>query len=115
MKMLNINEKEKVIVKTGNGFVFLAVDDVAFVVSDGNYSKVTMGNGDCILATRTLKYFEQQLEHKHFFRCHKRFLVNIAFVKELVCGEETHLKLSGNFVVPVSREGLKRFKEFLCI
>lgn len=65
---------------------------------------------------QTLKYWEKRLNSFSFFQCHKSFLVNMEKVKEVVpyFNNTYVLKFEGDFPeVPVSRNYIKKFKQFV--
>lgn len=56
-------------------------EDVIILKADINYTIIHFKNGQkCIVAT-PLKSLEQQFEQHNFYRIHKSFMVNLAYVK----------------------------------
>ncbi|MBI9064487.1 MAG: LytTR family transcriptional regulator DNA-binding domain-containing protein [Marinilabiliaceae bacterium] len=111
MKLIQISDEHKVAIKSNKGIRFLLLDEIVYVMAIDNYSKVVLAFNEEFLVPRTLKIVEKQLLPFTFIRCHKSFLVNVCYIKEMCCNNENKLILSTNKEVPVSREGLKKIKE----
>jgi len=113
MRILQLNNKDKLIIKSIRSTRFLSIDNIVYVVADNNYSKIILADQSDILVTMTLKDVEKTLQAYDYIRCHKSYLVNIEYIKELYCKDTFMLKLSNKHKIPVSREGLKRLKKVL--
>lgn len=113
MKVIQIINDQKIAIKTFQGACFMAVSQIVYIVAEDNYSKIVLLNQPAVLVSKTLKLFESQLQFSGFIRCHKSYLVNIAFVNELCCNGISKLNLSNDKEIPVSRTGLKRLKEVM--
>lgn len=83
----------------------IAVVDIADIIrceSDGNNTWFILTSGEKIFVTRTLKQFEQLLEHHGFIRAHQSHLVQLNFVREFQKKDGGYLKLKNGELVPVS-------------
>ncbi|MFZ5495048.1 MAG: LytR/AlgR family response regulator transcription factor [Verrucomicrobiota bacterium] len=68
-----------VYLRMGNGTSrFVALADIAAVVSNENYSEAHLGNGTRLLVRRTMKSWEDTLPVSHFVRVHRTTIVNLA-------------------------------------
>lgn len=102
---------EKLAVPSMDGVVFLPVQDIVYCQADGNYTRIHLREGEPLLASRTLKEFEQLLSEAGFCRVHHGSLINLKHIHKYVKGEGGYLMLAGGHEVPVSRrrkEGLLR-------
>jgi len=79
--------------------------DLKYIESANNYVEVNFSNEKKLLRS-TLKKMETQLnEHSEFYRCHKKFIVNLNQVEKIsgnAQGYKLHLKES-DILIPVSR------------
>lgn len=106
LKKLSILSDKRVVV--------IDIPDIAFIETDSR---------SCILHTRTgeyqspqpLNYFEKKLSEDCFFRIHKSYLVNLAYITELspwfngmYCAK---LKGYEKEIIPVSRKQVKAVKD----
>lgn len=97
-EMLQPTAPRSIAVPIGTGFKFLPVDSIMYIKADSSYTEIAMMDGERIVASRTLKNFEDVLcEDERFMRTHKSYIVNIAFVRELV-------KTDGGFLVMEDKE-----------
>lgn len=68
-----------VYLKTGNGTSrFVALADIAAIVSNENYSETQLGDGTRLFVRRTMKAWEDALPATHFVRVHRTTIVNLA-------------------------------------
>jgi len=79
--------------------------ELKYIGSANNYVEVNFNNEKKLLRS-TLKKMETQLnEHSQFYRCHKKFIVNLNQVEKIsgnAQGYKLHLKES-DILIPVSR------------
>lgn len=68
-----------VYLKTGNGTSrFVALADIAAIMSNENYSETHLGDGTRLFVRRTMKSWEDALPAAHFVRVHRTTIVNLA-------------------------------------
>ena len=109
-KMLldHIQHKEniytKIAVPTSEGFELLPAEELVRCEADDNYTHLFLKNQTKIIACRTLKEVEEQLQgFTYFIRVHHSYLVNMNEVKKYVRGEGGYLVMSDGASVNVSR------------
>lgn len=73
---------ERLPVEKGGRKLLLNVADVMYVMSKDDYSYI-FTDGERYLSTLSLQELEGRLRSQGFFRVHRRFLVNLAQVKEI--------------------------------
>jgi len=66
----------KITVPQQDGFEVLKTSDILFCKADDNYTEIHLQKGK-ILASKTLKYFEEVLQEFGFSRIHKSYVVNV--------------------------------------
>lgn len=68
-----------VYLKVGNGTSrFVALADIAAIISNENYSEAQLGDGTRLFVRRTMKAWEDMLPTKHFVRVHRSAIINLA-------------------------------------
>lgn len=101
----NIKSEEdklfRLAVNTSNKTYFLLPDEIIRCEADGNYTKITCGNKEVILSSKTLKEFDDLLNSYNFIRVHRAHLVNIKYIRSFE--NENKLVLSDNSAIEVSR------------
>ncbi|HEY3318021.1 MAG TPA: LytTR family DNA-binding domain-containing protein [Coriobacteriia bacterium] len=107
---------ERVPVEKAGKKLLLAVEDIYYVMAKDDYSYLYT-DAERYLSTISLAQLETKLESRGFFRVHRRFLVNLSQVKEVVpmYGGTLLLTLKdkGATQVPVSRRRVPSLKKAL--
>lgn len=94
----------KIAVPTSEGFELIPADQVIYLEANDNYTHLFQKNKTKIIACRTLKEMEEQLQDFSFFvRVHHSYMVNLNEVIKYVRGEGGYLVLSDGSTVNVSR------------
>ncbi len=74
-----LTPRDFVHVRIGNGTSrFVALADLALIVSNENYSEAHLGDGTRLLVRRTMKAWEEALPATHFVRVHRTAIINLA-------------------------------------
>lgn len=103
------NPFDKIGLATRDGLIFVRISDIIRLESDVNYTWFHLQGNERILASKTLKEFEEMLEDYNFYRIHKSHLINLSHLKRYIKGEGGSVIMSDNTEVDVSRrnkEGL---------
>lgn len=92
---------KKLAISTETGIEFVKFNSIVYLEAQSNYTKINMLDGTSIIASKTLKSFDELLPTELFFRIHKSYLINMNFVKrffkiddflvELITGEKLPL------------------------
>lgn len=93
-------ENQKLVLSTQNGTLRLPLKHITHIEGERNYSYIYLTNGSRELSSKHLAYFEDILNDKHFFRCHRSFLVNRYHITAL---EGDHFVLRNGNEIPISR------------
>lgn len=110
----NHNQLKKLAIHTINSILFVELGSICHMKAEGAYTNIYLQNGDKILSSKSLKYFEQTLEEQsNFIRCHKSFIVNVHQIKEYIKTDGGSLKLNNDFEINVSPEKFKELMERL--
>jgi two-component system LytT family response regulator len=110
--LLNINNapaKQKVTINADGKLIFININDILFVQSDGNYSTIYLKNNKKKVVTKKLKDINAILPQSSFFRTHNSYIVNLHKIKEYL-KTEGYLIMESNHKIPVARQ---RKSEFL--
>jgi two-component system LytT family response regulator len=110
--LLNINNapaKQKVTINADGKLIFININDIIFVQSDGNYSTIYLKNNKKKVVTKKLKDINAILPQSSFFRTHNSYIVNLHKIKEFL-KTEGYLIMESNHKIPVARQ---RKNEFL--
>ncbi|MEM6272290.1 MAG: LytTR family DNA-binding domain-containing protein [Bacteroidota bacterium] len=104
----------KVVIPTRDGYLLEDLSRVLRAEASGSYTVFHFADGRQVVATRTLKVFEEQFQDQFFHRIHHKDLVNLHHIAE-VNSRENYVRLSDGSVVWISvrkKAGLlRRLKE----
>jgi two-component system LytT family response regulator len=80
LALQNMNKKndldQVLFLPTQEGGIKMALRDIVVIEGDRNYSTFHLSTGKTKISSKTLGHFEEILEGKGFFRCHRSFIVN---------------------------------------
>ncbi len=113
--LLSFNEKfdkKKITINTDGKLIFLDIDDILFVESDGNYSTIVTAKKQNIVVTKKLKEVNAILPEHYFFRIHNSFIINLNKIKEFI-KNEGYVVMESNHKIPVARQRKSDFLEKL--
>lgn len=97
------NSKQKITINTDGKLIFLHVDDIIFIESDGNYSTLILKDNQKLVVTKKLKEVDALLPDKMFFRIHNSYIINLNKVKEFI-KTEGYVVMQSNHKIPVARQ-----------
>lgn|SRR6476661_5505430 len=108
------NEMSKIAVPTSEGFELINANQVMRCEADDSYTHFHLNNKNRVVACRTLKDVERQLQQfSYFIRVHHSHIININEVTKYIRGEGGYVIMSDGTTVSVSRSRkdalIKRF------
>lgn len=81
---LKENPIGKIGLPTNEGLTFFHHSEILRCEAQGGYTELFAVNGSKVMVTRTLKYFEEQLQEDGFIRIHKSHLINLAHIRKFL-------------------------------
>jgi two-component system LytT family response regulator len=105
----NQGRPEKLVVPTGEGFLFVEVADIIYCKASGNYTEFFLLNRQKIVSSYTLGYYDSILSGNNFFRVHRSYLVNLQHVKMYKKGDGGSLIMNNGDEIEVSRANKESF------
>jgi len=109
--------KNRFLVKKGNHFEFINVDNIAYIGSDESMTFLYTENGKRHIYTKTLQALMNQLDHEKFFQINRKQIINIASIAKIHpylnqrLKVDLHLRTSEEFIV--ARNRMSEFKEWV--
>ncbi len=97
------NQPSKIAIATMEGIDFIAMEDIIYLEAVGNYTTVHIKNNKPILASKTLKEFEDLLPANRFCRVHNASIVNVVFIQKFIKGDGGQIVLSNGLLLDVAR------------
>lgn len=103
---------DKIAVPSGSSLIFIDADKILYIKGEGAYSEITMIDGSKHIVSRNLKSFEEILcLSADFFRAHKSYIVNMAYVNAYKKADGGSLLLTQNISIPLSPDRVQSIFE----
>lgn len=83
----------KIALPTQEGLTFVDMNNLIRCEAEGNYTHFHLVNGEKILISKTLAYFEDVLDEGIFFRSNRTTLVNMNFISKFQRGRKSYVIL----------------------
>ncbi|MEP7253958.1 MAG: response regulator [Ginsengibacter sp.] len=97
------NAFNKIAVSTLDGLLFFDIKDIVHLEANSNYTTIYFSDRPKLIASRTLKDFEELLPADIFFRTHHSHLINLNYIKRYIKGDGGQIELQNGNYVDVSR------------
>ena len=94
------------------GVVFLAISDIIWIESDGNYCTFHAADSKKYVVSKNLGEYEELLPCNEFFRAHKSHLINVKKVKKYIRTDGYYVEMEDGALVEIAR---RKKDEFLNI
>lgn len=105
-------QKDKITVSTSDSAYFIPMEDIVKIEGLNNYSCIHLKDKSTLVASKTLKHFESQLNGFGFIRAHKSYLVNLIFVERILNRDGGQILLKNGDTLDVTREKRIEIKEW---
>lgn len=93
----------KIIINNATETYILKNNDIVSLQADGSYTKVDLENGNKVISSKPLKYFEKLLfEDDSFLRIHKSYIINLNYLEKIIKVDGGFVKLKNNKLIPIS-------------
>lgn len=90
----------KMCVSTQESLEFFKIEDILYLAGDGSYTHFHLRNGNKIISSKPLKFYEDLLPQDNFLKCHQSYIVNTSsIIRYLKAG---FLVLDNNAEIPVA-------------
>ncbi|MDQ6761430.1 MAG: LytTR family DNA-binding domain-containing protein [Bacteroidota bacterium] len=103
------NNFNKIAISTLEGLLFFDIGDIIHLEANSNYTTLYFNNRPKLLASKTLKDFEELLPADIFFRTHHSHLINLNYIKRYIRGDGGQIELQNGNYVDVSRRKKEDF------
>lgn len=102
----------KIAVPTQEGLLFFDINHIQRLEAQSNYTMIYFDDQPRMMASRTLKEFEEILPMDTFFRIHNSHIINLLFIKKYIRGDGGQVEMKNGDHILVSR---RKKDEFLKI
>lgn len=107
------NAINKIALSTHKGIELISINEIIRCQGDNSYTTFYISNGNKVVISKTLGYYEKLLNSQGFFRIHISHLINLNFIKLYIRGRGGEVVLKDNTILPVSRYKKDEFMKVL--
>lgn len=108
----NRNALQKIAIPSMEGLHFFDVGDIVYLKAESNYTNIHFMNHPRVVASKTLRDFEDLLPSETFFRPHHSYIINLRYIKRYLKGDGGQIEMLNGDYVDVAR---RKKEEFLRI
>jgi two-component system LytT family response regulator len=88
-----------------NGYEFVNVGNIISITADGSYVNIMLADGNTMVVSKNLKYFEQALEgFPQFVRVHRSYLINLQQMKRFERSGRGIIIMNDNSEIDLARD-----------
>lgn len=109
----NPNAFSKMSVSAVDGIYFVNIRDIVRFEAEDNYTHIFLSNNERITACKTIKSYEDLLGPMNFFRVHKRYMINLNYMRKYIRGDGGYVIMEDNTEIEVSRRRRAPFIDLL--
>lgn len=99
----------KIAIPSLEGLLFFNTSDIVHLEASRNYTTIYFQNAPKLIATKTLKDFEDMLPTDIFFRTHHSHLINLNYIKRYIRGDGGQIEMQDGAYIEVSRRKKEDF------
>jgi len=103
----------RIAVATQSGLEIIYISNIIYLEATGNYTYIYLSDEKPLLASKTLKEFEDILPTDQFFRIHNASLVNVSAIKKYNKGEGGQVVLTNGTLLDVARRRKEELMQLL--
>lgn len=104
---------QKLAIPTLEGLVFYELSEIVWLMADSNYTLFRFKDQTRMLASKTLKNFEELLPGDIFFRPHHSCIINLNYIKRYIKGDGGQIEMMDGTYVDVSRRKRDEFLQLI--
>lgn len=99
----------KIAIPTHEGLLFYDINNIVHLEAQSNYTTIHFSDKTKLMASRTLKEFEEILPEHIFFRTHNSHLINMNYIKRYIRGDGGQVEMTNGANIIVSRSRKEDF------
>ncbi|MEO5905843.1 MAG: LytTR family DNA-binding domain-containing protein [Saprospiraceae bacterium] len=99
----------KIAIPSQEGLLFFDINHIVHLEAQSNYTMIYFDDHSKLMASRTLKEFEDILPADVFFRPHNSHIINLQFIKRYLRGDGGQVEMKNGSYILVSRRKKDEF------
>lgn len=102
--LLNSNHSfPNIAIPTMEGLEIIRAQHILYVIGEGNYSQIHLKGKSPLLISKTIKYIEERVDNRDFFRIHHSCIVNLHEIARYLKGAGGQVEMSDGKILNVAR------------
>ncbi len=97
-------EEKRIALPLADKIEFIAINQVIRLEADGNYTRIFLEGKKEYLVCKTLKEYQEILEHHNFLRTHQSHLINCRKIAAYIKTDGGYISMTDGSSVPISRQ-----------
>ena len=110
--MQNIDQQQNLLLPTCKGIEVISPNTIIRIEGISNYSKLFFLDGKTLVVAKLLKWFEEKLNEKQFYRIHKTHFINTNFILRYSRGTDSKVQLSNGEWIKISKRKKQQFIKY---
>jgi hypothetical protein len=94
---------------------FIKLDNILYFESDGRYTTIHLIDKTTFFVSKNIGEYDKILAPRHFFRIHKKYLINIKYIVNINNADGSNCELVGRLILPVAKRRKEDLVSFLNI
>jgi two-component system, LytTR family, response regulator len=111
--LINPNSVERISISALDSIYFVSLKEIIRLEAQDNYTNIYLTSGEKITTSKTMRVYEDMLEHRNFFRIHKTHIINVNYIRKFMKGDGGYVIMDDGIKIEVSRRRRPIFIEFL--
>jgi two-component system LytT family response regulator len=103
---------DRIIIPAAEGYLIIPVQDISYCHANGNYTVFYLKDKTKLTSSYTLGYYEDLLSEHNFFRIHRSYMINLAFIKMYRKADGGVVVMNDGQEIEVSRNNKDAFMKF---
>ncbi|MEO5684518.1 MAG: LytTR family DNA-binding domain-containing protein [Chitinophagaceae bacterium] len=111
MKQTSKPAIQRIALTTGDGLIFVPVQNIMYCQAESNYTNVVLAGGKKIMVSKVLKDIDEALAGPDFFRVHNSYLINVNHISKFVRGDGGYVIMEDGASIGIARNRRQLFME----
>lgn len=107
--------EHKITVAIADGYDFIKVNDILYLLADGSYTVFHLKNQQKITTSKNLKFYENVLESYGFYRIHNSTFINLKHIKRISKSAGGSVIMEDNSEFSISKTRKDEFMELMAL
>ena len=100
---------DRIVIPTTEGYMLIPVDNISYCHSNSNYTEFYLIDKTKLISGYTMGQYEDILSEHNFFRIHRSYMINLAYIKMYKKGNGGTVVMNDGLEIEVSRSNKEAF------